>query len=583
MKILFLLLISLSLHAKSMNSSIAFNAEVFEKAKKENKIIIMDLEAVWCHWCHVMDQTTYQDKKVLELLEKHFIFVKVDHDARPDLAQRYREYGWPATIFFNADGTEIVKRTGYIAPKNMVNLLNAIIKDPSPEEEQKIVKSFAARSSLTESLKTILEQRHDDYYDNKLGGLKSSQKYLEIDAIEYAMNQAFHGNKVQKERAKKTLDAAIKLIDPVWGGAYQYSTHGDWEHAHYEKIMRTQTRYIKTYALAAKQFNEPKYLEASKQVASYMFRFLQNEKGAFYVSQDADLKQGTKAHDYFTYDNKKRLSLGIPNIDKNLYASSQGGMIESLVYLYEASNEEKYLNEALKTANWTFSNRLVRGGGFSHGEESNILYLDDNIKMGKAFLALYRSTGEVRWLIQAVQLGKFLEKKFKAPKAGIFTATDNGTPIKPVRQLDENIQSARFLNLLAHYSGKKRYKAFAQHIMKYLTTESIATRRITEAGILLADYELNHDPLHLTVNGKFLDKRTEALKKVALSNAPWYSRIDLINLKKAKAYNDNISYPKQAKPASYICTESLCSNPIFKAKAFQEIINKIKDSTSNYP
>jgi uncharacterized protein YyaL (SSP411 family) len=523
-----------------------------------------------------MDKTTYQDKKVLELLEKHFIFVKVDHDARPDLAQRYREYGWPATIFFNGEGTEIVKRSGYIAPDKMVNLLNAIVKDPSPEEEGKSTQNFTDKSSLTKALIKTLKKSHDDYFDSELGGLKSSQKYLEIDAIEYAMNEALHGDKTQEKRAKKTLDAAIKLIDPVWGGAYQYSTHGDWKHAHYEKIMRTQTRYIKTYALAAKQFKSKKYLNASKKVASYMFRFLQNEEGAFYVSQDADLEQGTKAHDFFTYDNEKRLSLGIPKIDKHLYASSQGGMIESLVYLYEASNDEKYLNEALRTANWTFSNRLVRGGGFSHDEDASILYLNDNIRMGKAFLALYRSTGEVRWLIQAVQLGKFLEKKFKAPKAGILTATDNGTPIKPVRQLDENIQAARFMNLLAHYSGKERHRKFAEHIMKYLTTESVATRRITEAGILLADYELNHDPLHLTVNGKFSDERTKSLKAVALKNAPWYSRIDLIDLNKEKAYNKDISYPKQEKPAAFICTESQCSYPLFTAEEFQEIITKFK-------
>ncbi|CAA6814970.1 MAG: Thymidylate kinase (EC [uncultured Sulfurovum sp.] len=574
MKLLLITLLSfITLSAQTLQTP-QFNAELFERAKKENKIIVMDLEAVWCHWCHVMDQTTYQDKKVLALLEKHFIFVKVDHDARPDLAQRYREYGWPATIFFNGDGQEIVKRTGYIAPNQMANLLNAIVKDPSPEEESKEVQNFTQKSSLTKELTQILQKRHDDYYDSKLGGLKSSQKYLEIDAIEYAMNQALHGDKAQSQRAKKTLDAAIGLIDPVWGGAYQYSTHGDWEHAHYEKIMRTQTRYIKTYALAAKQFNEPKYLEASKKVASYMFRFLQSPEGAFYVSQDADLEQGTKAHDYFTYNNEKRLSLGIPRIDKHLYASSQGGMIEGLIYLYEASKNEKYLNEALRAINWTFSKRLVRGGGFSHDKDTSILYLDDNIKMGKALLALYRSTGEARWLIQAVQLGKFIEKKFKAPKAGILTATDNGTPIKPVRQLDENIQSARFMNLLAHYSGKERYKKFAQHIMKYLTTETVSLRRITEAGILLADYELNNDPLHLTVNGDFSKAETKALKEVALKNASWYSRIDLIDLNQAPSYNQDITYPKTNKPTAFICTQSQCSYPLFTAKEFQEIIEK---------
>ena len=563
-----------SLMANSHNS-VAFDAKLFEKAKKEHKMIVMDLEAVWCHWCHVMDKTTYQDKKVLELLEKHFIFVKVDHDARPDLAQRYREYGWPATIFFDENGQEIVKRSGYISPQYMANLLQAIVDDPSPEEKnKKINKKLSNTSFLSKTLKQELLKRHQSSYDKKLGGLKLSQKYLEADSIDYTLHQASQGDKEAKKRAIKTLDASIKLIDPVWGGAYQYSTHGDWNHAHYEKIMRMQTRYIKIYALASKLFNSPKYLNASKKVAQYVFRFLKNDEGAFYVSQDADLEQGKKAHNYFKYNNEKRVSLGIPKVDKHLYGSSQGGMIEALVYLYEASNEKEYLESALKSAQWTLNNRLVQGGGIAHDESRKLLYLEDNIAVGKGFLALYRSTGEVRWLSQASQLGKFMRKYFKAPDAGILTSTDNGTPIKPLRVLDENIQSARFFNLLAHYTGKKYHATFAKHIMRYLTNEAVALSSITEAGILSCDYEFNHSPLHLTVNGDKNNIQTKALKKIALKNAPWYSRIDLIDLNRAKAYNKDIDYPQLNKPASFICTDNRCSLPLFTVVEFQEAINK---------
>src|SRR5271155_3689454 len=105
---------------------------VFDQAKREHKFVLLDLEAVWCHWCHVMAETTYQDPHVIALMGSKYIAVRVDQDARPDLSNRYEDYGWPATIVFAADGSEIVKRQGYLNPAEMASMLQAIIDDPSP-------------------------------------------------------------------------------------------------------------------------------------------------------------------------------------------------------------------------------------------------------------------------------------------------------------------------------------------------------------------------------------------------------------------------------------------------------------------
>src|SRR5471030_430772 len=98
----------------------------FAQAKREHKFVLLDLESVWCHWCHVMDGTTYADPAVDALLGEHYIALKVDQDARPDLASRYGDYGWPATIIYGPDGTEIVKKQGYLAPDEMKRLLRAV-------------------------------------------------------------------------------------------------------------------------------------------------------------------------------------------------------------------------------------------------------------------------------------------------------------------------------------------------------------------------------------------------------------------------------------------------------------------------
>src|SRR5437667_248309 len=106
--------------------------DLFTRAATEKRFVILDLEAVWCHWCHVMEKTTYANPQVQELLASKYLPVRVDQDANPDLSSRYGDWGWPATIVFGPDGTEIAKIRGYIEPERMQSLLKAIIDDPSP-------------------------------------------------------------------------------------------------------------------------------------------------------------------------------------------------------------------------------------------------------------------------------------------------------------------------------------------------------------------------------------------------------------------------------------------------------------------
>src|SRR5271168_742352 len=105
---------------------------VFAKAKSEGRFVLLDLGTVWCHWCHVMEEVTYRDPAVIDLIGRRYLAVRVDADARPDLSNRYEDYGWPATIVFNSDGSEIVKRRGYLPPIPMASMLQAIIDDPTP-------------------------------------------------------------------------------------------------------------------------------------------------------------------------------------------------------------------------------------------------------------------------------------------------------------------------------------------------------------------------------------------------------------------------------------------------------------------
>jgi uncharacterized protein YyaL (SSP411 family) len=192
---------------------------IFQQARVEHKFVLLDLEAVWCHWCHVMDDVTYRDPIVIRLLKERYILVKVDQDARPDISNRYQDYGWPATVVFAADGSEIVKRQGYIPPRPMSSMLQAIIDDPSPGPSVEKEAAFhpAASSAIRPALLTRIQKQYDMQYDADATGWGFGHKYLDGDSTEYALRLAARGNGEYAKRVADTLHNATALLDPVWG------------------------------------------------------------------------------------------------------------------------------------------------------------------------------------------------------------------------------------------------------------------------------------------------------------------------------------------------------------------------------
>src|ERR1700752_4670335 len=242
--------------------------DLFARAAAEKRFVILDLEAVWCHWCHVMEKTTYANPEVKELLAAKYLPVRVDQDANPDLSSRYGDWGWPATIVFGPDGSEIAKIRGYIEPERMQALLKAIIDDPSPGPS--VADAFevkpAASAFLAKAQREQLSKTYDESYEEKLGGWGEVQKYIDADSMDLAITRAEAGDATAVKRARQTLDAAIALIDPVWGGVFQYSEAGSWNRAHFEKIMSFQAQHLRQYSQAHALWKDPKYLSAARSI-----------------------------------------------------------------------------------------------------------------------------------------------------------------------------------------------------------------------------------------------------------------------------------------------------------------------------
>src|SRR5437773_592095 len=213
----FLLLLVLAFPAFAAKPAIkwvAWNDSLFAKAKREHRFVLLDLEAVWCHWCHVMDETTYKDPRVMRLLNSRYLLVKVDQDSRPDLSNRYEDYGWPATVVFDAGRHEIVKRQGYLPPRQMASILQAIIDDPTPgpsvEADPKL--EIPSSSLLNTALRTEVHQSYLNGYDQQQGSWGTGQKLLDWDSVEYSMSLARRDHDSEAEhKVRQTLAGQLHL------------------------------------------------------------------------------------------------------------------------------------------------------------------------------------------------------------------------------------------------------------------------------------------------------------------------------------------------------------------------------------
>lgn len=550
----------------------------FTQAQAQKRFVLLYLEAVWCHWCHVMDHDTYGDPKVRELLAEHYVILKIDQDLRPDLANRYRDYGWPATVVFAADGTEIVKRRGFIPPERFARLLTAIVNDPSPEElaQADAADSQANNGSLAADTREQLLKRHQQTFDPEYGGLKSDLKNMDRDQVEYAMWRAARADEQETLIARKSLDGALNLIDPAWGGVYQYSTGGNWSHLHFEKLSRLQGEYLRIYALACAQFSVPAYCRGAGELQRYLRDFLTAPDGSFYTAQDADLRPGEHSEEYFALDDAGRRKLGIPKVDTHVYARENGFNIEGLAALHEATGDPEALVSATRAAENMLAQRALPGGGFRHdAQDAAGPFLADTLSMGRAFLQLYRSTGERRWLQHASAAADFIGAQFKA-SSGFLTAVQGDAPIAPVPHLDEVLSATRFFNLLARYNGNAAHKALAAHGLAYMVQPAVALSRSTDAGILLADEEFAGEPVHLTIRGGKDDPQARLLFDAALRIPGWYKRLDWWDEAEGPLPNPDVSYPKLKRAAAFFCTANTCSVPLTRPEQLAEFLAESK-------
>ncbi len=555
--------------------------DVFARAKRENKFVLLDLEAGWCHWCHVMAETTYRDPAVVALMHGRYLAVRVDQDARPDLANRYEDYGWPATVIYAADGTEIVKKQGYIEPAGMQRLLQAVIDDPSPVTAQNVNsdRAVSAETALAAGPRQALQDRWRAGYDDKEGGWGSGHKYLDADSIEYALRLGAHGDTRAAQMARDTLRLQRKLLDPVWGGMYQYSAGGTWDEPHFEKIISIQAENLRACALAAAQWGDPADLATARAIHGYLRTFLTSDAGVVYTSQDADLVPGEHSADFFALDDAGRRARGLPRVDRHVYARENGWIISALLQLAEVTGDNTYRAEAERAAQWVIGHRSLAGGGFSHDEHDAAgPYLGDTLAMGRAFLALHELTQDLAWLARAEAAAGFITVHFNRTGAAGYAASDTTKEVFPAPrpQFDENLNLVRWATALAHVTGRAEYRTMAQVGLRWLLAPGVTDNRgFSVAGLLLAEEEARTDPIHVMILGAKDDPVAQSMFAAARRLPEQHKLVEWWDRRAGPAPRGEDIFPELPQAAAFLCANGACSSPLGSVAALEKRLARL--------
>lgn len=552
----------------------AWRPETFARAKSEKKLILVDVVADWCHWCHVMDKTTYADARVIGTVCDEYVAVRVDSDAQPDVAERYRDWGWPATAILSPDGAPVLERRGYQEPAEFAELLRSTAEDFRAGKP--IARAEPPRRTPTdvefEKIADVVGAQLDGTYDTSEESWGRRQKYPISAPVEREFRLAFRdGDAKRRGRALASLAKESKLLDPVWGGMYQYSTNGDWDHPHFEKIAPVQAGAIANFAEAYVATGDKRWLDAAKEVQRYVRDFLTAPDGGFYASQDADLvthddpPAWVDGHDFYPLDDARRRAKGVPRIDMHVYADRSGMLIQSLCALFEASRDGDAIAAARKAALRIAKTHAAPLDGLTHvdakpGATQPVLHLADQVEMGRAYLALAEATADGSFVARADALAQTLRDRFEDKTGGGFFAAsldEHGGAALPARQkpFEENARAARFLIRLHHFTGEELWTQSAERTLRVFADASA----LAEEGRAVGDYaialdELAHPPLHVNVVGKPGAKETNELYAAALKV--------YVPGRMVKFSQPGDEYPDIGKSAVYICTDRSCSSPV---------------------
>lgn len=438
-------------HAHNPVNWYPWGEEALEKAKKEDKLLIISIGYAACHWCHVMEHESFEDTSVARLMNDNFVSIKIDREERPDIDQIYMDAamlinqrgGWPLNAIALPDGRPIFAGTYYPTGewKRVLNFFKDV-RDKQPEEVEKNAESISRGisrmnfaelaprpSSYTTSQTTSLYNSLISQIDTKRGGLNNRMKFPMPIVWQYLLEHHYYSGDQEALSAvtttlKEMLDGGI--YDQLGGGFARYSTDPNWKVPHFEKMMYDNGQLVSLYAKAYQMTKNPSFKTAVKEITEWVAREMTHKNGGFYSSLDAD-SDGEEGKFYVWEENEIDSLLGDKSeLFKSYYNISGRGNWEGKNILLKKEDLKEVaaklkidLPEAQSSIAASKEILLAaRDSRIRPGLDDKIL-TSWNALMLRGYVDAYQALGEQTYLEAALKNASFILEKAKRKDGGL--------------------------------------------------------------------------------------------------------------------------------------------------------------------
>ena len=547
-----------------------WGAEAFALAQEEGKPVLLSIGAVWCYWCHVMDEDTYTDPDVAAFVSEHFVAVKADNDHRPDINSRYNVGGWPSTVFLTGHGGYIAGAT-YLPPNQLMAMLDEVrrayvsgkagLYDQANillRQRREEVLKVSAGAELGPEMVDRMARRVIGTYDARNGGFGEAPKFPSVPVLEFLLH-LYRTTREDFYRAAlvKTLDAMLdrELADRVDGGFFRYCNDGDWSQGQHEKMLEDNIGLARVFLEAHLLLDNPNYGKAANDTVDYLLDQLYDP-----VAKGFKGSQGAHS-EYYGLPPDARDSEPPPPTDPWCYASLSGQTASLLMAAAWGLGREELLETGERVLEGLWE--MAAGGNLPHvfsaagacpSPDGQLLTDWAHLVNGLADASnLSGRTGEV-YLERAREAATMmLEVFYDRAHGGFYDIEQVEEPLGYLalreKPLPENVTAVQGLMKLHHSTGDPEFLEAARRTLSAFAEVNRAYGEHA-AGYAPAVERFLSNPLEIAIEGRPGSDGTRAMMRAAAGLTHPYLVIKLV-----RRWDGS---PAQA----HVCLDTVCWPPV---------------------
>ncbi|MFN6944015.1 MAG: thioredoxin domain-containing protein [Cytophagaceae bacterium] len=422
--------------------------EALEKAKAEDKPILVSIGYSACHWCHVMERECFENEEIAELMNENFINIKVDREERPDIDQIYMDAlqamnvrgGWPLNVFLTPDAKPFYGGT-YFPPAHWRHLLKQISKaykdnrtdleNSATEFTKTLNQSEIQKYGLTDTTETFEKQdlefifeKLEKTFDRKCGGTNKAPKFPMPSIYSFLLKyNKITNNEAAIKHVKLTLDkmAYGGIYDQIGGGFARYSTDNEWFAPHFEKMLYDNGQLLSLYAEAYQATKDEYYKQIAEETIEWLKREMLSPEGAFYSALDADSEGEEGKYYVWTSDELKQILKDDYELFKDYYnVKNRGNWEQENNILFKSLSDKAFANKnhltmeevKAKVDGWKKNLLSIRYERTNPGLDDKILTSWNAICL-KGLIDCYRSFGKEELMELILKNAHFIREKMQ--------------------------------------------------------------------------------------------------------------------------------------------------------------------------